>query len=120
MREIKFRAWDTKTKKMIFTGFRVIGEVTAFDMIDSYCMETKGDDVSMMRWNDIILMQFTGLKDKNGKEGYDSDIAEKDSIKWIIKWLDDEGCFILSSKEYGQLPIRKLKEMAIVGNIYEN
>ena len=53
MREIKFRAWDKLTQRMIYRVFN-----------------TRNDE-------DYILMQYTGLKDKNGKEIYEGDIIKQ-------------------------------------------
>lgn len=59
MKEIKFRAWDTKSKKMYepFTLQFAIGE-------DGY--DTDG----------VVFLQFTGIKDRHGKEIYEGDVIK--------------------------------------------
>ena len=66
MREIKFRAWDRI--RMYNVEKLVIGDVSYPDEVEGY--NIWGEDKSSM-----ILMQYTGLKDKNGKEIYEGDIV---------------------------------------------
>jgi len=114
MREIKFRAWDKKNKKMEYVwGIDFAGnppianEATVGELllgVDTQC----------------FLMQFTGLKDKNDKEIYEGDIIEFDyqrkrrkaEIKysgtgfWLVGWLN-----ILDKGH---------RNFKIIGNVHNN
>lgn len=65
MREIKFRAWDGESKRMS-KPFHIDELKFGYIKDIDNCVMDK----------DLVLMQFTGFKDKNGKEIYFSDIVK--------------------------------------------
>ena len=128
-REIKFRAWDEKYRKMIFTGFHLLGEVMAFGGIEEYLFETQKEKdglPTIERWNDIIIMQYTGLYDKNGKEIYEGDIIIYEDRKWLVEWSNDRwdmrngNYYIRYDDEADDPGFTNWNKAEIIGNIYEN
>ena len=120
MREIKFRAW-VKEKKAIF-------EVILIDYVTkkvTYLLERVGHLLSIRdaKFNDIELMQYTGLKDKNGKEIYEGDIIKFLNGIFEVIWCNEKASFMLKNKEYKEF-LNFIYEnnngMEIVGNIYQN
>ena len=117
MRKIKFRVWDKYNKEML--GVENLdfeyGEMSIrTDMYNDYYSP-----------KDMILMQYTGLKDKNGKEIYEGDIvnclAEDDGEiigKGIVKYIEDMTGFFLVS--FDGNCISSILEPVVIGNIYEN
>jgi uncharacterized phage protein (TIGR01671 family) len=117
-REIKFRAWSKKTKKM----YHVYG----FDEqnVFAYLGSAEGQTGRIGRRWDIDLMQYTGLKDKHGKEIYEGDIlnALKEIKNPYEVFWNNEYCAFMCKPESGMcfLTEMKLNLHEVIGNIYEN
>lgn len=117
----KFRAWSKQYKKMIdevndmtfFEGnLEFIGCRTANGVSFQYCAD------------DIILMQSTGLFDKNSKEIFEGDIlGTKDGLlNGVVEYRADLGMFVNSLIRYNNF--ERLcnigSDREIISNIYEN
>lgn len=110
MREIKFRAWDKTNKKMLYPD-----EQNAKEWRKSVILPDRGGSLSNgVLWESdrYPLMQFTGLKDKNGKEIYEGDIVNEIGMnkKLEVKFTPKEGWYPFSSHDNWE----------VIGNIYEN
>ena len=125
VRELKFRAWLEKENKMLAP------EDLALSYDGEDCFDFAFDKTSVVDDEGGIkgtllfeLMQYTGLKDKNGKEIFEGDIVQGRNrahdlslIKQRVTFLN--GCFMLgnwNSHEY----FNKHQEIEVIGNIYED
>jgi uncharacterized phage protein (TIGR01671 family) len=130
-REIKFRAWDNYSKSFINDDEYLIGLDGKFYRMDFYSGIENYEDGNLI-WNELdnfTLSQFTGLKDKNGKEIFENDIVcwtFNDKLKSQIVF--HEGCFghlnlTGINKEHSEfIPINKVRAeyMIVCSNIYQN
>lgn len=125
-REIRFRAWDNENKYMViskqgvFTALR--NSMNIVRQADGYYND---GDLLKPNKEKYILMQYTGLHDKNGKEIYEGDIVGDNKIKWIVKWNKHRMGFSLyptTEQLYDEMPINVENKLGfkILGNIYDN
>ncbi len=105
MRELKFRAWDTERK----TFYHEL--VGLFNNLSS-------------NWRDFYeIQQYTGLKDKNGKEIYEGDIVHLEGHKHNHKIIYTVSSFVgkqTKGKFMGYLDGLFFYRTEVIGNIYEN
>lgn len=131
MREIKFRAWDKTNNQMLHNagiiGIRIPGGTKVKQVIDGVKYDAQGTVVDSLFADstDMELMQYTGLKDKNGVEIYEGDILGHDTrhlVKTGIKILHvvEYEIYNLSAARSGFVLPAPLHHFEVIGNIYEN
>jgi len=129
MREIKFRAWDKELKVMEYFGPKFYVDDEYFEL-NFEPTELEGETPLFETNQKLILMQYTGLKDKNEKEIYEGDIIEnKTSKTWKGKYKvyyeSEFMSFLFEGIEneddyYRFETFSDKKDWEIIGNIYEN
>ena len=89
----KFRVWNEKTESFIDYGDLMLdlknGKVYSGDVgIPEYTIDVT---------NQVILMQYTGCRDKNGIEIYEGDVIKDKYDKiWLVQWY--VGAFVITDK----------------------
>jgi|SRR5690625_4924123 len=120
MREIKFRAWDKANKKMHY-DVGILGSAIYID----FNGQKEYEEV-----NGHELMQYTGAKDKNGREIYEGDVIkiwpddyDCETAGYVVKC---EGCYWIRAKDDNSISMplfdyfNGIMELEVIGNIYEN
>lgn len=135
-RDFKFRAWDNKGKKWLLGyeypnlgGFSLTGECVLFgewgNVFDTFLFNKDGK-----KWEDLKIMQFSGILDKNQKPIYEGDIVnDEDCGNGIVVF--QSGCFFmmygadvnmeflgLKKDDFGRLQAKRTVEL--VGNAYDH
>jgi len=132
-RQIKFRVWDSMNNKWLFGynhknlgGFSMFGEVIAFNEWSNILAK-----YSISEWDKLKISQYSGIKDKTGKEIYEGDLIHYKSsnngrnFKSVIEFY--KGCFInrkISGKscksEYSTFLLTNEANLTVIGNIYDS
>lgn len=116
MKELKFRAWEKNLKQMI--------------PVDNISFKNKmiNTGSAWRLFNEIELMQYTGLNDSNGVEIYDGDIISRighiGKVIWFgdgyyVEWFDGKDREFEGFYPYWS-ELRIVKDGEVIGNIYEN
>jgi uncharacterized phage protein (TIGR01671 family) len=117
----KFRAWDKETQTML--------DVSLIDFKKSVLIGEHWEfgETNFINFDEIELMQSTGLKDKNGKEIFEGDIVDYKGREAVVKWHGSYASFIyrfvdgLKERVSEQDPLfLACYNFEVIGNIYEN
>ena len=135
-REIKFRVWDNKYKYMnykvlvgIYGDWEKVKDDKNYTACAMWVEPDKVDYKCEPHWahfepyhEDIHLMQYTGLKDKNGVEIYEGDkVKAKFYGKEVVGEIGfNSGCFLLWNSCVSDNQLFIFTDIEVIGNIYEN
>ncbi|KZU45388.1 YopX family protein [Lactiplantibacillus plantarum] len=133
---IKFRAWDKQEKRML-----VVYRISFDGPIEGaqvHCyLDDRGSEGSTEYSYDgdgLILEQYTGLKDVNGKDIYEGDIVSvfnedgnyyNDVIEWCIKYnypaFDLKyHSYLYASNAFSEIMNAGVENIKVIGNVHEN
>lgn len=139
MRIIKFRAWDKEDEKFfepVYEAYK--GELSELVINFNGCLTLRTMDDFRGTQDRYILMQFTGLNDKNGKEVYRGDVVafkynpgnnnpifKGREYNALVEWDSCNPCFVLveigpaKRREY-DFVMAGLLTLEVIGNEWEN
>ena len=127
MRELRFRVWIKDEKRyydesdegsyMIVPNGNVTYTSEVYEENGEWCKDTTSAT------SDVIVEQYTGLKDKNGKEIYEGDIVDYNDdgeCIGVVEYDAPEFCLNADATNWARMFLKGAPHQRVIGNIHEN
>jgi uncharacterized phage protein (TIGR01671 family) len=101
-RDIKYKAWLPTIKKMTY-GHTLDEWLLHFPHVEDFS-------------EDAVWLQYTGLKDNNGREVYEGDICKTTKFIGVVEWRRTQYALMVNENTWTGM----MGEIEVIGNIYEN
>ena len=117
----RYRAWNKATKEM-----HEVDDIVSIDFEKKQiCVKTLFfDQLNHYDFDDVVLMQSTGFRDKNGKEIFEGDIVDSEDgiLSGIVGFRPDLGMFVSTLVKYNNFErlCNVVDSVHIIGDIYTN
>lgn len=123
----RYRAWNKATKEM-----HEVDDIVSIDFEKKqiYVKTLFFNQLNHYVFDAVVLMQSTGLRDKNGKEIFEGDIlnieTDEENVRVEVSWDSKHALFVFESKKYnekealGELFEDNSYPFKIIGNIHTN
>lgn len=117
MRELKFRVWNNRYNEFVRPDYGLIGFCYPLDGSISV-LTTNGEPME-----DCNIEQYTGLKDKNGKEIYEGDIVDYNDdgeCIGVVEYDAPEFCLNADATNWARMFLKGAPHQRVIGNVHEN